>query len=153
MCRIHLRLTWKLWNSQWRSFYLQSFLILCTLYKNMKTLGIRNEKITSFTPSFSSQSNTSLECCCCCCCYCRREQTENYLHHPGLPIYRNNQLKIRLTTQYCAASRRPPHIYIGKNFWLTKNILFGSDLQATKVSFYAAARYSWSHCQPLLLLP
>ena len=58
---------------------------------------------------------------------------------PTLPISHTTQLKNRLTTQYCAASRLPPHKYIGKNFWLTKNILFGSDLQATKVFCYAAA--------------
>ena len=48
-------------------------------------------------------------------------------------------LILRLTTQYYAALRLPPHKYIGKNFWLTKNILFGSDLQATNVFCYAAA--------------
>ena len=56
---------------------------------------------------------------------------------PTLPISHTTQLKNRLTTQYCAASR--PHKYIGKNFWLTKNKLFGSDLQATNVFCYAAA--------------
>ena len=48
-------------------------------------------------------------------------------------------LILRLTIQYHAALRLPPHKYIGKNFWLTNKILFGSDLQATKVFCYAAA--------------
>ena len=64
----------------------------------------------------------------------------DYLQNPDLPTYHNNQLKIRLTTQVlCSLKATATHIYFVKNFWLTKNILFGSDLQATMAFCYAAA--------------